>query len=426
MRIDLEKNKELNELVPKELVEHYAKEVNKSYVTRVRLEDFNIEYEYDEESELIRNISPFTFNMNFKIPSNMLSEVKSIKDFEKYLHNSQTEIELDKNDIPFVKVDGEEIPVDNLFLKKNGEPVKTMKMGVTPVPFAKNDKIILNLKVPLTEEREVILNRKANNSVETILYENDEQSDLFIFSIKINGGEVQFSIVSKLSAPTTIDNIIFVKKLLLAFHQKKLEINGVNMRTLFQDEDSITELDEEEISMEITMWENVKKLESILKKEFVVKLPLTHEEVNQINELMVSLILNKPFKDHIKINSINLDISSLEELESHEEEFKTMKSSKKSMVIGGQMEREIKLFGITLKLFEIYQIYNVIVIDVKTHPADKKIEIFLEKSTKETSHVTRKYNLQKEGLEKLEEEFKEARYIEQYNEELLEKLRELE
>lgn len=425
MRIDFSKIKKLNNTVPQELIDHYSKEVNKRYVSKGKLKDFNIEYEYDEESELIRNISPFKMNAKFKLPDNMPSEVQTYEDLVKYLYNSQTEIEFDKNDIPFIKLDGEEIPIDNLFLTKQGEPVTSMRMGISPIRFNPNDKLNFNLKVSSTVERNITLTRKSHNSITTKLYVNEEDSDLFIFSVKIKDKEIQFSVVSKLSKPAKINDILFVKKLLLSFQRQTLLVNGVSINTLFAKPDTNNDLDEKELSNDILMWENIKKLELILEEEFTIKMPLTNKEAQLINELLVSFILDKPFKDYVKVNSLNLDVKSVKELQRHEEKFTEIKDSQKSMFIGGQLEKDVELFDLNLKLVEIYQIYNVIVNDVKTNEKELKIELFLKESTKDHSHVSRKFSMEKEEIEDINNEFKKALYINEYKERILEMLKEL-
>jgi hypothetical protein len=418
MRIDIQKNSELNKEYPQELLDYYTRRVNENYFNLEDAEQFKIKYEYDEEAKLIKNISPFEFPVEFTLPKDTPSEINSASDFEKYIYNSQAVIELDNERNPFVMIENEKIPVKDMILDKRGKPTEDYQIGLAAIPFDENDKFDINLDIYGTQ-KVLCLKRKPHNSVNTRLYQNEDFKELFIFSLKIDEDKISLSITPIISKPTSVCNVIFVNELIQAFKEKDLKINGKSMSSLFKREQPQKTIDNDghdndDLIEKINMWKNIHSLEQKLGRDFLITLPLNPIESRKIEELLVSLLLNKPFIDDVSINSININCESVDEFNNVKSKMSEAKEQLNSIMVGGQIQEKIELLGGEFTLFERYQAINVLVTDVIDNISDLELELRLQRAQNGDSYVVRKYSKDSIDYSEIESDLKDAKHLDEY------------
>ncbi|UTH13160.1 abortive infection system toxin AbiGii family protein [Macrococcus equipercicus] len=402
MELDLEEILSNENSYPEELEEFYTKKVKEESLT-TDIDNVNFKYKFDKQLESLVPADVEKINFKFTKPEDFPEDIHSLDDFEKYLYNSQIYLSLDNNNLKTFRVNDLEIPINKYMISKNGTE-QDIKMIVKAQDFEEDDNHIIEIG-----SKSFTLNRVPNNSKEEKKYEY--KSDIQIISILIRPNEIDFSFVSKMEGKLAIDEVLdgFISQ--EEVMNKNVRMNNVNIKEYVELKSAATEEQKNTVTSRVNFWNKVKELEELLvhhkilnNQKFKINFPISKEDAEMVEHLLISLVLNLPIKYNYKNSTLTLK-NNTEETLKQKEIFEAYSKKGNLMAIGGYTNKDINLFDCNFSLNEWYKILNVKINKVISN-SQEEIELKIEKSKEKNSYILNKYFI---------EDIKDEEKIENFN-----------
>lgn len=336
----------LNENVPDNLEYIYNKEKN-VYILNLSKE-FTLQIEdIDFTTEIDKNL----FIKDGKIDFDLV---------QTYSYNSQSEIKIlpDKNN--YYTINGKKIATNKLVFN----PIKRVNfrnsfISINPYPFPEPFDIPisgngyeLNLKVQ----------RKAINSIDTILFETIDGSVLTIsYKLNFKKNILNFSISKEINYNTRVEDIIKANYIInacidgSATFAKTIPINNLKVKSTDKIPDRTLEF-----------WNKVFEIEKIFNVEFNPDIDISRGNAKELYELYRSIKENKPFKRYKKFNSFkgNFQIKD-------ESIFNKIIGEEISLEFDGA--NELNIFGQTIKYYSLMILHQAKVTNIYFNENEESI-----------------------------------------------------
>lgn len=386
MKIDF--NKIENSPYPKELEDYFSSK----YLKKLGIETDKIRYKYQKDYDLLSLEQFQKLKINFKKDLTIPKDVNDPKDFHEYLFNSQTTIDLSDNKTTVI-IDNVEIPIEYFNLDRNGKS-DSFKYELSPSRFDNTDYIIWELQTK-NNSKEITLKRAKHNSAYIKKYEFiNFPLKVSLFINKNNDISVNIAtILDHHDTHTTVSSILEALDIQIAFYKKELLINNIKISKIAPSEEFGSKKTKSEIQGKYNYWSKVKKLEDKLNSCFKIHFPLKSNDIILLDKMIISLVLDKSFRESYNITNINLKFNNIKEAE----EFKnSLKNGAKALISWRESEK-INLFNINCSIYKFYYISNFYVdsIKIKEDP-NVEITISVREIENEKMVVVSKYILESE------------------------------
>lgn len=402
-------------LYPNELEEYFSTKKLKE----LGVENENFYYKYSNTSDTLILKGFKNLKIQYKGRLNLPKDVKNGNDFEKYLFNSQKSIALSEDKTKVI-IDNVEIPSDYFSLAKDGKFRKTNSY-LTPSPFKEDDSINWNLKYN-HNHKNVTLRRKPHHSAYTRKYEFENSILKITFLInKDDNININFSIqLEENTTPVTPKEILDALSIQISFFDKSLLINNVKVSDIVSNQELTSKENKIRIKESYNYWKKVQILEKEMKAKFNIYFPIKPEQVKLLHQLIVSIVLNKPYKDSYIIPRLNLKFNNLEGAQIFE---KKLKKNNKSSIMWTEIET-IDLFNKKYEVIIFYSITNYRVANIKTKEK-QPIEIILNFNKKDNEEmiVVNKFNLshkEQDNMEDINKNISSIKYLTEFQRQLME------
>lgn len=401
----------------------YPNELEKYFSTKklkeLGVENENLYYKYSNTSDSLILKGFKNLKIQYKGRLNLPKDVKNGYDFEKYLFNSQKSIALSE-DKTNVIIDNVEIPSDYFSLAKDGKFRKTNSY-LTPSPFKEDDSINWNLKYN-HDHKNVTLRRKPHHSAHTRKYEFESSILKITFLInKDDNININFSIqLEENTTPVTPKEILDALSIQISFFDKSLLINNVKVSDIVSNQELTSKENKIRIKESYNYWKKVQILEKEMKTKFNIYFPIKPEQVKLLHQLIVSIVLNKPYRESYIIPRLNLKFNDLEGAQNFE---KKLKNNNKSSIMWTEIET-IDLFNKKYEVIIFYSITNYRVANIKTKEK-QPIEITLNFNKKDNEEmiVVNKFNLshkEQDNMEDINKNMSSIKYLTEFQRQLME------
>lgn len=348
-------NKIENANYPNELEQHYSSK----HAKELGIDQNIIHYKHQKDYDLL-SLEQFEklkvqFNQDLSLPD----DVQTPRDFEAYLFNSQTTVDLSDNKTT-IFIDGVEIPIEYFHIDRDGKPNIT-KYELFPLPFADNDYIEWELKTK-NSCKQIKLERVRYNSAHIKKYQSIDfplKVNLFIDekNIRINIA----TILENHDTHTTVQSLLEALDIQLAFFKKNLLINNVKVSTLYPNGVIGSQKVKKEIRERYNYWYKVQKLERILDLSLKLYFPLKSNDIVLLDKMLVSFIFDKSFREPYNITNIKLNFNNIKEAQDFAND---LKEGSKALISWREPEK-INVFNINLSLYKFYYISNFYVDSIK-------------------------------------------------------------
>ncbi|OFU78962.1 MULTISPECIES: abortive infection system toxin AbiGii family protein [Staphylococcus] len=399
MKINFEKNNKY----PEKLEEYYSDELLEELLRR----ETNARYKYDSTMDKLKLTSDHDMTFNINIPkSNLPDDVNNINDLDNYLYNSQSEIKLDEvNNKAFIE--GHQIYLHQLVINKNGKP-EDYELIIAPSPFDKNDVVDWKLSYD-GKEKNIILKRVPNKkSAYTKKYGYDKDGLQIELFIKKNDISLAMRTNEEKNTQTCVSHILDTYAIQYAFLTKVLLINGINLNKYKKDEHEYNQDKVLTVLKRKNFWMKVKKIENLLGVKFNVLLPITNEQNEILDKLIVSLLFNESIREQGSITSVELNFSNNKELEEMKNK---LKNEKGISTFAWKEKKQIELFKQTLNLFQFFSTSNIKIKEFE-ELNDNTLKIFIKERNDDGMIVSSKFYLMNDNEDiKIDQK---AKYLQEY------------
>lgn len=377
-------------------IKEYPRDLE-DYYTRMKLSDevqlkTNLKYEYDEKNNILRVDKNrdvlFKLKKSIKFPD----DVKTKKDIDQFLYNSQTCISLDYNK-SVALIDGVEIPIENLVLNPSGESGQ-FEYKLCPAEFNENDFIKWTLHYN-NKEKEINLLRVANSeSAFTKKYECiSEPLKVTVYITKSD--DINITVGTQFEGKVTLESLLESLNIQIGFLEKQLSINGVPLSRL--DKSVKPGTDEKLIRIKETFnfWNNVSILQEKLKTKFIIEFPLDIVTIQTLEQLIISFVFQEIYREIYKINNIKLKFNNINEMYKSIEEIEKNEDTS----IHWRESQEFNILGTTVNIYKYFGAFNFEVYSIISEEESASLKIYLKENTDENLVIVSKYILENEAIE---------------------------
>lgn len=386
MKIDF--NKIEKSPYPKELEEYFSSK----YLKKLGVKTDSIRYKYQKDYDLLSLEQFQKLKVNFKNDLAIPEDVKNSNDFYEYLFNSQTTVALSTNKTTVI-IDDVEIPIKYFNIDKNGN-IDSFKYDLSPSQFDDADYISWKLQTK-NNCKEIKLKRTKHNSAYIKKYEYVN------FPLKVNlfinkNNDISINIATVLNQHdrhTTVSSILEALDIQIAFYKKELLINNTKISKIAPNKNFGSQKVKTKIQENYNYWSKVKKMEYKLNSSLKIKFPLKSKDIILLDKMIVSLVLDKPFRESYNITNINLSFNKVNEAEDFKE---SLKKGSKALISWRETEK-INLFDMNYSLYKFYYISNFYVesIEIKEDP-NVEMTISVREIENKKMIVVSKYILENE------------------------------
>ncbi|MEN1895629.1 abortive infection system toxin AbiGii family protein [Staphylococcus nepalensis] len=402
-------------LYPNELEEYFSTKKLKE----LGVENENLYYKYSNTNDSLILKGFKNFKIQYKGSLNLPKDVKNGEDFEKYLFNSQKSIALSEDKTKVI-IDNVEIPSHYFSLEKDGNFRKTNSYLI-PSPFKEEDRINWNLKYN-HKTKNVTLRRKPHHSAHTRKYEYENSILKITFLInKDNDINIKFSMqLEDNITPVTPTEILEALSIQIGFFDKFLSINNVKISEIVLNQELTSKENKIRIKESYNYWKKVEILEKEMKANFNICFPIKPEQVKLLHQLIVSIVLNKPYRESYIIPRLKLKFNNLDKAQNFE---KQLKSNNQSSIMWKENEI-IELFN---KKYEVITFYSIANYRVGTTKIKKTqpIEVILNFNKKDNKEmiVVNKFNLshkEQDNMEDINKNITSIKYLTEFKRQFME------
>lgn len=245
----------------------------------------------------------------------ILGNKYDLNDILDYSYNSQQKIQIDLLEDGYITLNGEKFPINRITYNPL-KPIEVVDGKIFLIPPKLKEKI--NLKLGNGRyEREIVISRIPNNSINTRAFSSEENIPLKInYKINLINNELKLNLSFDLKYANTIRDVVESVYIYNAFLEGKGYIDDVLIDNIKFDRKDYKKYDENSA----LFWEKVLMIEEELGATFIPPMEdVDYEKMVEIEELYQSLIMKKPFKDKNVISSINAnwDFHKEKEIESY-------------------------------------------------------------------------------------------------------------
>lgn len=283
------------------------------------------------------------------------------EDVMKYFYNRQKVIPLRLKKEGYVLVNGVELPVEKLLLNPhNPISYKSGTFFMTPAPFPKP----FRLKVGCAEyERDLLVTRTPNDSVNIATFESEKETPLWIsYRVDEEKQHLSISMSFNLSHAKTIRDIVESTRIYNAFLDGQGYLCGQLLETKLCGEE--TKRFEESSAK---FWEKVLKIEEHLAVSFIPpNEDIDFDTICLVEQLYQNLINRIPIRDTGKPETLDGEWETI-----NEEEIKKSIGTRIYFEFDATMKAE--LFGVKLTLHGLIGIVDAVLADFSKHKKKHKI-----------------------------------------------------
>lgn len=335
-----------------------------------------IKYEINEDGDCVItgdgdaiSIGGVIFNPSDK-QKKILGKNYSGQDVVNYSYNSQQPIELILQREGYIKLNGQEFPVEKIsYNPLNPVQFISGSFRMFPYPFPKPFVVTVGCD---KYNRDLLVKRVAHNSIYTMAFESD-QNDSLCIKYYLNQRNHSFKITMSfdLKNAKTIRDIVESTMIYNAFLDGKGSFMGHQLHDAHTEKDSIRFDDNS-----AKFWEKVLQVEQALNVHFTPPQDdVDFETMCLVEELYQNLINKTPIKENQVIDSINGKwISSGLSKEIRD-------SIGKPALFEFVAVKHMNLFGVQKDLPALLQVFNAALADY--HPTQNKISVVDESSEKQ-------------------------------------------
>lgn len=282
-------------------------------------------------------------------------------DVMKLFYNKQKPIPLQLQKEGFVLVNGVELPIDKLFLNPHN-PIKyeSGTFFMTPAPFPKP----FLLKVGCAGyERELLVTRTTNDSVNIATFESEKDAPLWIsYRVDEETQHLSISMSFNLANAKTISDIVESTRIYNAYLDGQGYLCGKPLETKLCGEETKRF---QEASAEF--WEKVLKIEERLGVHFIPPDgDVNFDTVCLVEQLYQNLVNLVPIRDTGKPETLDGEWEFIKE-----EEVKKSIGSRVYFEFDTTMKTE--LFGVKLTLYGLLGVVDAILVDFRKYKKKHKI-----------------------------------------------------
>lgn len=299
---------------------------------------------------------------SFILPKEL--EDKNIKEILQYSYSSQEPLKL-KESIP---LDDSILEIkDMLKFPFRAEEVSLGEIVLVPSPFHEFDLELSGNGV----KKNIIIKRQKSKNTNKIIFKRVDSIDLdFSYILDLESSNINFSININFEKCTSIEELIVNLKLYKSFGDGTIKIFGIDIAK--KGHDFKVNIDKNALDSIIDFYEKLLKITKLINIDIKPKSSIDNEDIYCVEELYRTLIDNKPYKEYIQMNKLN--ITMLNELD------KDLILNKKGFAFHSSCKYECDILGYSIELPSIIAIYNIIVTDVKMLNSDKYIDYELDTS----------------------------------------------
>ncbi|WP_312648084.1 abortive infection system toxin AbiGii family protein [Aminipila sp.] len=259
------------------------------------------------------NVLNFNVNLNLSdLPTQYSRFVKTNEDLWEYLYRTQTPLKCDTNEDGTITVNNHKIPTSDLvkFPLSGNSCGDYSEFKIVPQPFPEIGKVVFTsggISVPLNLKR---IPYESMDMISICSEDNSWLSINILFSEKTGLATVNFTF--KFEIINCVEELILALKFSNKIFSGDISINGyiLNGKISSNKEDNIVTEDT------IKFWEQVLKLEKILKVKFDCSLPITQVEAQNFEVLFHCLVEKKPYKEWLEAdNNTGLTFSEYPSIE---------------------------------------------------------------------------------------------------------------
>lgn len=314
----------------------------------------------------------------------------NVMELSRFLYNTQQSYEVEiSGEESSIKLDEGEIPFDKLIISPYSMEKSKYKIKIEPEKFPDPFPVVFDFngmeetfqmqRMPLADIRKQRY-ESINVPFYKISYDLIEKDGKY---------KLVMSYSFDLSDTNDVEDYVKAYKMFYACISSAVKFNG----TSFQIKIPNFNGDKESVEVILKFWEKVTELEKLLGIKFKVKNDVSFEESLAIEELYISLISNKPFKNYVKIEELTLKPVS------DKDEIFDLVGEEKSVLSFKQKEK-VEIFCSEIEVLMIICFYNMKIEDIISTEEDTKL--IITDVVGEKMFRTKKYYLEsdRENFEK--------------------------
>ncbi len=300
-------------------------------------------------------------------------ENKNINEILQYSYSSQEPLKLKEN-IPLD--DGILIVKDMLKFPFRTEEVSLGEIVLVPSPFYE-----FNLELSGNGvKKNITMKRQKSKSINQIIFKRVDSRDLdFSYVLDSKSSKIKFRININFEQCDSIEELINNLKLYKSFGDGTIKISGTNIGK--EGHNFKINIDRNALDSTIDFYEKLLKITKLINIDIKPKSSIDNEDIYCVEELYRTLIDNKPYKEYIQINKLN--ITMLDELH------KDLISNNEGFAFHSSCKYECNILGYSIELPSIIAIYNIVITDVKILNSNKYIDYELDISNAKGKKIYR-------------------------------------
>ncbi|RDY25396.1 hypothetical protein CHL78_018405 [Romboutsia weinsteinii] len=287
---------------------------------------------------------------------------KSIDEILQYTYSSQQPLKF-KNSI---EIDSKIIKVEDMVkFPFSAEKISTSELVLLPIPFE-----VFTLQLECDNVKKIInVKRQASEDINKINIKSVDSSDLeFSYMMDLKEPKIDFNIDINFESCNSLEQLIENFKLYKAFGEGKLKVAGIDLGD--RAHEFKTNINNDAVSDMIDFYQKLLEVTSLIDIKVIPKENISREDIYSLEELYTTLVKQKPYKENININKLNLKASK----ELDEDIF----LGKKGAAFQSSGNFECNILGSTIVLPTIVVIYNIIVTKVNKEKSENIIDYDLD------------------------------------------------
>lgn len=323
-------------------------------------------------------IEGFIFKPN-KEQKKILGKNFSHKDVMNYVYNSQKPIALELKKEGYITINGEELPISKMaFNPLNPIEYISGTFFMSPPKFPDPFSITVSCD---RYQRNIIISRVPNNSINIIAYQSENNSPLFIeYFIDTSNDNIKMNIELKLIHAKTIRDLVESAIIYNAFLDGKGLLMGTPLDAII-DNINANRFDEKSA----IFWEKVLKVEEILNTNFIPpQEDVDSQTMYLVEQLYQSLVNKVPTRDTEVITSVD----GTWNFKNTETDINT--NIGHPIFLEFEITKRFNLFGTQQELPALLGVFNAILSEYQENGKKQKITI-ADESPQKTRYMSIMY-----------------------------------
>lgn len=329
----------------------------------------------------------------------------NFQEIRQYAYNTQTEKKI-KLDISSLELVNGKKKSPFLCDAYTDEPVSMSECEVIIKP-PKFQSRKVDIEVNEIKEKVNLIQEISDNNY---IYNYRGEGKYFFFQLSCNTKNQKMNVTSSINLHdmVSIDDIITTLKIHRGFCDRSVKLNGHKLIISVPDEQrKQMDIVLKDLNYDISWWEEIQKIEGIIKEKISVSIPLQNEDLNMLVRLYITLVKKEPYRTNNElVNEIKMSLK------------KPLSKDIKGTMATFTMQRKLDLSNLHIKrdIYELIYLHNAKVTDYREiNPGKHEYEVKLEDGGITKQYMIHKYFLTEQEVRAAHKyDIKEAKLLREF------------